>query len=113
MCVRKPAASRSVARPAAAQRLAASQRQRTAPGHGTVEQHARPIGARPAERIEPAVQPELDRRLGEGPITIALADFDLMPPAPLARLIGGDLVLGLDADLLADEGLHAQRRLAQ
>jgi hypothetical protein len=36
-----------------------------------------------------------------------------VPPAPLARLIGGDLVLRLDPDLLADKGLHAGRRLGQ
>jgi hypothetical protein len=33
-------------------------------------------------------------------------------PAPLARLVGRDLGLGFDANLLADKGLHARRRLA-
>ena len=80
------------------------------PGGRTLEELAGPLGAGPAQAVEPTRQPKANPRFGEVAITVVLANFgDVFPPL-LARLIRLQRVaVDLQAQL-ARECLHDLHR---
>ena len=59
------------------------------PGCCAIEQHARPIRARPAQGIEPACQAEADKRIGELAVAKTGADLPGVLPADPALAVQG------------------------
>ena len=58
------------------------------PADGVPEQGAGPIGARPAQRAQPAAKAEPDAPIGELPVTVAGANLARMPPPLIALAVG-------------------------
>jgi hypothetical protein len=57
------------------------------PSRRPVEQGTWPVGARPTQRVKPAKQPPLRRRLSKKPVAVSLANFDGVVTSSLARRI--------------------------
>lgn len=73
---------------------------------GALEQHARPVGAGPAKRVQPLGKTEGDQGLHEFDVAIARANFYRMRPVLLAGAIGACFVQRLDAQLIGQCSQH-------
>ena len=82
------------------------------PGGRAVEQHARPVRARPAQGVEPARQAEADGRIGELAVAVALRISAGMQPSDPGRGVLGEASRIGDAKLARQIGRNAGRDAA-
>lgn len=76
---------------------------------GALEKYTRPVGAGPAQGVEPPRQTKGDQRFREFDVAIGSADFRCVLPALLAGAVGVCLVQRLDAQLLGQRPQHGLR----
>src|SRR5205823_3618928 len=77
------------------------------PSHGPIEKHPGPIGARPAERVKPALKPESARAVAEVTKPVPPPDLDHVRFArPDVAVIAKRRQIS-DPQLLANKGDHA------
>ena len=79
------------------------------PGRRAVEQHAGPVGAGPAQGVEPARQAEAHERVGELAVAVALPDLGGVQPAHPAGIVLRQAARVGDAELPRQVGGHPGR----